>query len=175
MKKNHLIFCLCWICPWTIILGDRCLLEMNDEDHKRVSQIVLCIMIIGITFDHKLAFYALQSRPQGKQRCPENVETTYFRETQHEFDSNLASFHQDLITCLRSIPGENKQELVSENEIIHNVMLIMVAGYETSSVLITFMVRVLAKNPNIHAAFLKGKTASEFHSDWSYSYLSGFF
>lgn len=148
---------------------------MNDEDHKRVSQIVLCIMIIGITFDHKLAFYALQSRPQGKQRCPENVETTYFRETQHEFDSNLASFHQDLITCLRSIPGENKQELVSENEIIHNVMLIMVAGYETSSVLITFMVRVLAKNPNIHAAFLKGKTASEFHSDWSYSYLSGFF
>lgn len=85
------------------------------------------------------------------------------REKQYEFENNLASSHQDLITCLLSIRGENNQQLISENEIIHNVMLIMVAGHDTSSVLITFIVRLLANNPNIHAAVLKGKNPSECH------------
>ncbi|KAK4398510.1 Beta-amyrin 28-monooxygenase [Sesamum angolense] len=67
---------------------------------------------------------------------------------------NGASSHQDLITCLLSILGEDNQELMSEDEIIHNIMLIMVAGHDTSSVLITFMVRILANDPNIHAAVL---------------------
>ncbi|KAJ8532579.1 hypothetical protein K7X08_012502 [Anisodus acutangulus] len=66
-------------------------------------------------------------------------------EKRHELNNNLASSHQDLITCLLSIGGENNQELISENEIIHNVMLIMIAGHDTSSVLITFMVRILAR------------------------------
>ncbi|KAI3456943.1 hypothetical protein Pfo_013606 [Paulownia fortunei] len=66
-----------------------------------------------------------------------------------------ASSHQDLITCLLSIRGEDKKELVSEDEIIHNVMLIMVAGHDTSSILITFIIRILANDPNIHAAVLK--------------------
>ncbi|PHT77264.1 hypothetical protein T459_20786 [Capsicum annuum] len=79
----------------------------------------------------------------------------------HEFN-NSASSHQDLITCLLGILGENNQEVLSENEIIHNVMLIMAAGYDTSSVLITFIVRVLAKNPNVHEAVLKGKTSLNF-------------
>lgn len=90
-------------------------------------------------------------------------------EKHHEFDNNLASSHQDLITCLLSIRGENNQELISETEIIHNVMLIMVAGYDTSSVLITFIVRLLAKYPNIYTAVLKGKNSSELHSDSSHS------
>lgn len=88
-------------------------------------------------------------------------------EKRHGLDNNLASSHQDLITCLLSIRGENNQELLSETEIIHNVMLIMVAGYDTSSVLITFIVRLLAKNPNIHAVVLNGKNLSRFHSDLS--------
>lgn len=67
-----------------------------------------------------------------------------------------APSHQDLITCLLSIRGEGDRESVSDDEIIHNVMLIMVAGHDTSSVLITFVVRVLANDPDIYAAVLRG-------------------
>ncbi|PHT50445.1 hypothetical protein CQW23_10192 [Capsicum baccatum] len=77
-------------------------------------------------------------------------------------EKNLASNRQDLITCLLSIRGENNQELMSENKIIHNVMLIMVVGHDTSSVLITFMVRLLANNLNIHVAVLKVPLPHEF-------------
>ncbi|KAK6149302.1 hypothetical protein DH2020_016827 [Rehmannia glutinosa] len=74
--------------------------------------------------------------------------------------ANGASSHQDLITFLLNIRGEDNKELVSEDEIIHNVMLIMVAGHDTSSVLITFIIQILANYPNIHAAVLKGTTNS---------------
>ncbi|XP_011095373.1 taxadiene 5-alpha hydroxylase-like [Sesamum indicum] len=67
---------------------------------------------------------------------------------------NGASSHQDLITCLLSIRGEDDQELMSEDEIVQNVMLIMIGGYDTSSVLITFIIQILANDPNIHAAVL---------------------
>lgn len=70
---------------------------------------------------------------------------------------NGASSHQDLITCLLSIRGEDNQGLLSETEIIHNVLLIMAAGYETSSALITFLLRVLTYNKTVYAAVLKGK------------------
>ncbi|KAL2472992.1 Cytochrome [Forsythia ovata] len=67
-----------------------------------------------------------------------------------------ASSHQDLITSLLNIRGEDDRELVSEDEIVHNIMLIMVAGHDTSAVLISFIVRLLANDPAIYAAILKG-------------------
>lgn len=81
----------------------------------------------------------------------------------YELEHKGASSHQDLITCLLSIRREEKKELISETEIIHNIALIMVAGHDTSSVLITFIVRLLANNPVIYAAVLKGKELSEFN------------
>ncbi|KAK9155748.1 hypothetical protein Sjap_003228 [Stephania japonica] len=60
----------------------------------------------------------------------------------------------DLITKLLSIRDEGGAPVVSEKEIVDNVMLVMVAGYDTSSVLITFMVRLLANDPDVYAAML---------------------
>uniref|UniRef100_A0A1W7HBT1 Cytochrome P450 n=1 Tax=Scoparia dulcis TaxID=107240 RepID=A0A1W7HBT1_SCODU len=68
---------------------------------------------------------------------------------------NGASSHQDLITCLLSIHGEDNKELVSEDEIIHNVLLIMVAGHDTSSILLTFVVRLLANDKTIYESVLQ--------------------
>jgi cytochrome P450 family 26 subfamily A len=62
---------------------------------------------------------------------------------------------QDLISCLLSMVEDDKQVL-TEKEIIHNAMLVMVAGYDTSSVLITFIIRILANEPAICAAVLQG-------------------
>lgn len=67
-----------------------------------------------------------------------------------------ASPRQDLITCLLSIRNEKDEQVISEKEIIHNVMLIMVAGYDTSSVLLTFLLRLFANYPTIYAAVLQG-------------------
>ncbi|MED6184221.1 hypothetical protein PIB30_045394 [Stylosanthes scabra] len=72
-----------------------------------------------------------------------------------ELERNEASTHQDLITCLLGIKGDGDEQVITEKEIIHNSMLVMVAGYDTSSVLITFIIRLLANEPAILAAVLQ--------------------
>ena len=73
-----------------------------------------------------------------------------------ELEQNGASPHQDLITCLLGMHEADGEQVITENEILHNVMLVMVAGHDTSSVLITFIVRLLANEPTICAAVLQG-------------------
>ncbi|XP_059444236.1 cytochrome P450 716B1-like [Corylus avellana] len=72
-----------------------------------------------------------------------------------EVEQKGASPHQDLITCLLGMCKEDNEEAVTENEIVHNVMLVMVAGHDTSSVLMTFMIRFLANEPTVYAAVLQ--------------------
>ncbi|KAI3986662.1 hypothetical protein MKX01_014200 [Papaver californicum] len=66
---------------------------------------------------------------------------------------------QDLITCLLNIKDKENDmtnsEALTDQEIIDNVKLVMVAGYDTSSILLTFLIRLLANNPDIHASLLK--------------------
>ena len=64
-----------------------------------------------------------------------------------ELEQKGASPHQDLITCMLSNHNENNEEAVTEKEIVDNVILVMVAGHETSAVLITFIMRLLANEP----------------------------
>jgi hypothetical protein len=72
-----------------------------------------------------------------------------------EVEPKGASPHQDLITCLLSTRKDN-EEVLTEDEIVHNVMLIMVAGHDTSSVLMTFIIRLLANEPSVYAVVLQG-------------------
>ncbi|KAL8101001.1 hypothetical protein AgCh_033037 [Apium graveolens] len=66
-----------------------------------------------------------------------------------------ASSNQDLITSLLSVRNEDNKEILSEDEIVHNVVLIMVAGHDTSSVVITFIMRLLATNKTVYRAVLQ--------------------
>jgi cytochrome P450 len=86
----------------------------------------------------------------------QNMIKDLIREKRVELEQKGASPHQDLITCLLSIRKEDNEEAVTENEIAHNVMLVMVAGHDTSSVLMTFLIRVLANEPTVYAAILRG-------------------
>ncbi|KAJ1389583.1 Cytochrome P450 [Sesbania bispinosa] len=72
-----------------------------------------------------------------------------------EHKNNGASANQDLISCLLGMLDEDDKQVMTEKEIIHNVMLVMVAGHDTSSVLITFIIRLLSNEPAIHAAVLQ--------------------
>ncbi|KAF5196854.1 Cytochrome p450 [Thalictrum thalictroides] len=69
-----------------------------------------------------------------------------------------ASPDQDLITSLLNIHGNGKKTMLSESEIVDNVMPVTTTGYDTSSVLITFMVQLMASDPIVYAVVLRGKS-----------------
>ncbi|KAJ9672088.1 hypothetical protein PVL29_025653 [Vitis rotundifolia] len=217
-----------------MILGDRNLLELSGEDHKRVRGAIVSFLkpeslkqyvgkmdaevrkhlemhwqgkqrvtvmplmktltfniICGLLFGvergiRREKFVArFQEMIEGIWSVPVNLPFTRYnrslqastkiqnmiKELMKEKDVELekgASPHQDLITCLLSIRGKNN-EVITEKEIVDNVLLVMVAGHDTSAVLITFLVRLLANDPDVYAAVLKeheeiakGKPSGEF-------------
>ncbi|KAF5186778.1 Cytochrome p450, partial [Thalictrum thalictroides] len=66
-----------------------------------------------------------------------------------------AYLHNDLISSLLSLRGDDKATLLSDQEIVDNVRGVMVAGHDTSSILLTFLIRHLANDPIVYAAILK--------------------
>ncbi|KAL9998295.1 putative protopanaxadiol 6-hydroxylase [Helianthus debilis subsp. tardiflorus] len=59
--------------------------------------------------------------------------------------------HKDLITTLLSIGHDDGSAKISEEEIIDNIIAVMIAGYDTTNVLITCFVRLLANNKSIYS------------------------
>ncbi|KAK4491719.1 hypothetical protein RD792_002488 [Penstemon davidsonii] len=204
-----------------MILGDRCLLELSGEDHKRVRNAlasflkpdclknyigkmeeeirihlemhwqgkmkvtvlplmkkltfnIICSLLFGLERGARRDVFVkyFQQMLGGMWSIPINLPFTRFNrslkasakvqklskelicEKRNELKKG-ASSHQDLITCLLSIRGDDTKGLVSEDEIIHNVMLIMAAGHDTSAVLITLIVRLLANDATVYEAVLR--------------------
>ncbi|KAM5585646.1 cytochrome P450 716B1 [Rosa sericea] len=86
-----------------------------------------------------------------------------------QLDQKKASPQQDLITCFLSIRNDEGKEELTELEMVHNVIAIMVAGHDTSAILITFLLRILANEPAVYAALhqeqeeiARSKLAGEF-------------
>ncbi|KAF8023743.1 hypothetical protein BT93_F1052 [Corymbia citriodora subsp. variegata] len=77
------------------------------------------------------------------------------QEKKVKLEQHTATPHQDLIMCLLSKRDEENKRVVTDKEILHNIMLIMVAGHDTSSVLMTFMLRLLSRNPAVYKAVLQ--------------------
>jgi cytochrome P450 family 26 subfamily A len=63
---------------------------------------------------------------------------------------------QDLITTLLSLRNEENSAVLTDGEIIDNAIVIMIAGYDTSSVLLSLLIRLLADDPSIYASILQG-------------------
>lgn len=81
---------------------------------------------------------------------------TKVRELVHEkrvaLESGHASPHQDLITCMLSNEG-----IITQGEIEDNAITVMIAGHDTSAVVITFFMRLLANDPIVYANVVHGK------------------
>lgn len=86
----------------------------------------------------------------------QNMIKELIREKRVQLEQKTASPQQDLITCFLSIRNDDGKEELTELEMVHNVMVVMVAGHDTSSVLITFLLRLLANEPSVYAAVLQG-------------------
>ncbi|KAH9311016.1 hypothetical protein KI387_026051 [Taxus chinensis] len=74
-----------------------------------------------------------------------------------EIEKGLASPSQDLMSCMLTMKDENGETL-TEEEIIDNMMLVMIAGHETTSVLLTHLIRMLALHPNVYQKVLQEHT-----------------
>ncbi|CAH1448304.1 unnamed protein product [Lactuca virosa] len=61
---------------------------------------------------------------------------------------------KDLITSLISIHDDDGSPTMSDEEIIDNIIVVMVAGYDTTSVLLTFLVKLLANNESVYSAIV---------------------
>ncbi|XP_039130151.1 cytochrome P450 716A1-like [Dioscorea cayenensis subsp. rotundata] len=63
------------------------------------------------------------------------------------------SSDEDLITYLLSL-GSDNGETLTEEEILDNAVLLMVAGHDTTAIVLTFLVRHLANDPITYAKIL---------------------
>ncbi|KAK6917308.1 LOW QUALITY PROTEIN: Cytochrome P450 [Dillenia turbinata] len=73
------------------------------------------------------------------------------REKRAGLEQPVPATSQDLITCLLSLPNEDNSAALTDEEILDNCVVTLVAGHETTSVLITFLVRLLAGDPSVYA------------------------
>ncbi|OMP04426.1 Cytochrome P450 [Corchorus olitorius] len=218
------------------ILGDRCILELTGEDHKRVRDAlvsflkpeslkeyvgkmdeevrmhlemhwhgkqqvkvlplmktltfnIICTLLFGLERGprREKLVHDFQRMIEGMWSIPLNLPFTRYsrslkasaraqkilqgliNEKRVALQQKTASPRQDLISCMLSIYNDKNEQVISDKEIIHNVMLVMVAGHDTSSILLTFLVRLLANDPAIYAAVLqeqeliaKSKPSGEF-------------
>lgn len=61
----------------------------------------------------------------------------------------------DVLSCLLSLRDENQQPL-SEEEIIDNFIILLIASHDTSAVLLSLMVWKLARDPSLYQKILQG-------------------
>lgn len=80
------------------------------------------------------------------------------REKREALEKHVISSHNDLISCLLSIRDEKHQPLVSDQEIVDNAFVIMIGAHDTTSILLTFLVKHLAKDPSTYARIARGKS-----------------
>ncbi|XP_023742845.1 cytochrome P450 716B1 [Lactuca sativa] len=71
-----------------------------------------------------------------------------------EEQKQQANHHKDLITELLCMRNEDGSTTTSDEEITDNIILVMAAGYDTTSALLTFLVRLLANNESIYSTLV---------------------
>lgn len=142
----------------TLTFNIVCSLLFGLEQGTRRERMIECfqVMIGGVwSIPINLPFTRYNQSRRASIKIQEMLKNL-LDEKRVELEVKGTSPHQDLITCLLSIKNKEHEQVLTEKEIIHNIILVMVAGYDTSSVLITFMVRFLANNPTVYAAVLQG-------------------
>jgi cytochrome P450 len=78
------------------------------------------------------------------------------RETKAKLERGEASRSSDLIACLLSLTDDSGARLLSDKEIVDNAVVSFIAGHDTSSILLTFLIRQLANDPDTLTAMVHG-------------------
>ncbi|KAL3850860.1 hypothetical protein ACJIZ3_012742 [Penstemon smallii] len=71
-------------------------------------------------------------------------------EKREKLEKQETPHHQDLITSLLNVRDDTSSPLLSDEEIVDNSIIIMIAGHDTSSAVLTFFIKLLAENPDVY-------------------------
>lgn len=85
------------------------------------------------------------------------------RERRVALEKKKASPTQDLLSHLLTCPDENGK-FMSEMEITNNIILLLFAGHDTSSVALTLLMKKLAELPEVYDKVLQGQCSFHFSS-----------
>lgn len=104
-----------------------------------------------------LPFTAFRKSLRASARARRVLEVT-LAEKKARLERGESSPADDLLSCLASLRAEGGgEQLLTDEEIVDNAMVVLVAGHDTSSVLMTFMIRHLAGDPATLDAMVQGK------------------
>lgn len=79
------------------------------------------------------------------------------REKRAALESQTAFSQQDLVTSLLSLRNEDNSMVLSDEEIADNALITMVAGYDTTSILLSCLIKLLANDEAVCARIVQGK------------------
>ncbi|MCD7450542.1 hypothetical protein HAX54_007002 [Datura stramonium] len=78
------------------------------------------------------------------------------RKRREALEHKTASPSQDILSHLLSCPDENGK-FMSELLIVNNILLLLFAGHDTSSVTLTLLIKRLAEHPQVYQDILQGQ------------------
>ncbi|KAH9310994.1 hypothetical protein KI387_026029, partial [Taxus chinensis] len=76
-----------------------------------------------------------------------------------ELQQGHAFPRQDLLSSLLSMEDGNNNKVLSDEEITDNIIALLIAGHDTTAVLLTHMIRRLALHPDIYQSVLQEQLA----------------
>ena len=147
---------------------------------KQLMFDIICSLLFGLEQgkDREMLIHDFHLLTQGLWSVPINLPFTRFSnglkasrrirrvvsELIHEKRSAMelgqASPQDDFITCMLNIQHQSSPDqtrTMTEEEILDNAILVMFAGHDTSTSLLTFLLWFLAKDPVAYDAIVHGK------------------
>ncbi|KAL7116316.1 hypothetical protein ACP275_04G235200 [Erythranthe tilingii] len=133
-----------------------CRLFMSLEDPKQISELAALfniflkgIISIPVNFIGTRFYNAKKATFAIKNQLREIV-----RQRRAALECKRAAPWQDLLSHLLATPDENGK-FMSESVIVNNIIMLLFAGHDTSSVAITMMMKNLAEIPEVYEKVLK--------------------
>lgn len=79
------------------------------------------------------------------------------KERREKLEQQTIFAQHDLISTLLSLKNDdNSSSMLTDEEIVDNIIVIMIAGHDTTSVLLSLMIKLLANEPSVCANVVQG-------------------
>lgn len=134
-----------------------CRLFMTLEDPVQISELATLfnvflkgIISIPVNLPGTRFYKAKKATSAIKNRL-----RTIARQRRAALEHKTAEPSQDLLSHLLATPDENGR-FMSESVIVNNILMLLFAGHDTSSVAITMLMKNLAELPQVYENVLKG-------------------
>ncbi|XP_065879866.1 cytochrome P450 716B1-like isoform X2 [Euphorbia lathyris] len=121
---------------------------------ERLKQLFYRIMegVLSVPINLPFTSFNRSLKARAKIRA---ITLELIHERRAALEQRQASPQQDLLTCLITLRNEDNSPMLSDEEIVDNAIFTMVAGHDTTSVLLTFLIRLLASDSSIHASIVQ--------------------